>query len=94
LLPIGRQLKRVEPTRWTDDDSLRTAQENTEAFPFDRRVKAADYGTILCAPTLSEIDGFNDLFAWAGFRTKNPMQALIEKFAISVAPQLSAGVLN
>ena len=54
MLPIGRQSKRVEPTRWTDDDSLRTAQENPKTFFFDGCVKTANHCTVFYTPTLRE----------------------------------------
>jgi hypothetical protein len=55
LLPIGWQEEWIETARGTSDNSLWPAQENSEAFLFDRRVKAADHGAIFSAPEVSGI---------------------------------------
>jgi hypothetical protein len=87
LLPIGRQLKWIKSTCSTDDDVLRTAQENAQAFFFYRCVESADDGAIFCAPTLREINRFNDFVARACFRAEYCVQLLLQDLRVAMRPE-------
>ena len=52
VLPVHGQLKGIESTGWADDDGLGAAQKDSQAFLFDKRVKAADDSAVFGAPAL------------------------------------------
>ena len=84
LLPIGWQEEWIETARGTSDNSLWPAQKNSEAFLFDRRVKAADHGAIFSAPEVSGIDCFNDLVAGTCSRTEHRVQRFVQELGVSM----------
>ena len=51
-LPVHGELKGIESAGGADDDGLRTAQEDAQAFLFHQGVKAADDGAVFGAPAL------------------------------------------
>ena len=66
-LPVPGELKGIESAGGADDDGLGAAQEDAQAFPFHRRVEAADDRAVLGAPALGKVHGFDDFRAGTSF---------------------------
>ena len=51
-LPVAWQLEGLDAARGTDNDRLRAAEKDTQAFFLDCCMKTANDGAVLGAPTL------------------------------------------
>src|SRR4029434_4610529 len=66
-LPLHGELKGIESAGGANDDGLRAAQKNAQAFLFHEGVKAADDGAVFGAPALGEVHRFDDFRSGTGF---------------------------